>query len=142
MPYKDKILAKFHGQRNNAERRGIEFKFTFNQWIKWWTFHLGPNWLSKRGRNGNQYCMARKGDKGPYAWRNVQCITHSQNMTESNLILPRGGGIHFLGRKHSKKTLAKMRRKRHQWWIRLTAKKRAAYGANMSKSKRGINVVR
>ncbi len=69
-------------QRENARRRGIDFLFTFEQWVKWWTKRLGPDWFSKRGRHANEYVMARKGDKGPYAVWNVVCVTASRNCAD------------------------------------------------------------
>lgn len=65
--------------KNNAKRRGIEFLFTFEEWVAWWVANLGPDWMIKRGRRKHEYCMARKGDVGPYAPWNVDCITNQQN---------------------------------------------------------------
>jgi hypothetical protein len=108
MPYVDKLIDSYMRQKRGAKSRGISFKFTFEEWISWWKKNLGSNWFKLRGHNGHQYVMARKKDKGPYDKYNVECITASQNMTDSNHNNPRGGGPHFLGKRHSLKSLKKM----------------------------------
>lgn len=72
----------FHRQKRQAAKRGIGFDFSFEQWVRWWENHLGPNWLEKRGRFKGQYVMARAGDKGDYHPNNVKCITCSENQSE------------------------------------------------------------
>lgn len=66
-------------QRQSAQRRGIEFLFTFEEWVKWWEGNLGPDWMEKRGRHNGQYQMARNGDKGPYVGWNVKCLLAEDN---------------------------------------------------------------
>jgi NUMOD3 motif len=105
---KDKIYNAFLKQRAHAGRRGIAFKFTFEEWVQWWKSNLGPKWFKLRGRTRNKYNMARTADFGPYAPDNVECITQSENMARSNYVTPRGGGALFTGRKHTKATLEKM----------------------------------
>lgn len=78
-------MMLYKGQKTQAARRGIPFKFTFEQWCSWWETNLGSDWLSKRGRKRNQYVMARNGDKGPYAPHNVRCVLASVNAAEANL---------------------------------------------------------
>ena len=71
-------------QRWQAKKqRGIEFNFTYEEWVAWWIKHLGPNWFEKRGNCAGQYVMARKGDEGPYSVENVRCITCEQNSKEA-----------------------------------------------------------
>ena len=68
-----------------AKRRGIDFDFTFEEWCWWWEKHLGHNWLKQRmcnAANPNGFVMARIGDKGPYKWDNVKCITNKMNSHE------------------------------------------------------------
>lgn len=72
-------LKAFILHRNGAARRGIAFHFTYEEWCAWWKYHLGPDWFKLRGKRMGQYCMARRGDKGPYARYNVKCLTHSEN---------------------------------------------------------------
>jgi hypothetical protein len=62
-----------------ARTRGIEWCFEYDQWVAWWVKHAGHDWMKKRGRRKGQYCMARRGDKGPYAPGNVDCISVSKN---------------------------------------------------------------
>ena len=74
----------FHNARSNAKARGIEFSFTFMEWVSWWENYLGKSWMKKRGAHPDQYCMARLGDKGPYSASNVQCITNRQNSSDKS----------------------------------------------------------
>src|SRR6267154_316698 len=46
---KGKTWTLFRGHRGGAKRRGIDFDFSYIEWIRWWRQHLGPDWLSKRG---------------------------------------------------------------------------------------------
>ncbi len=78
----------YSSQKGGAKRRGINWYFTLESWLKWWEKNLGPDWFKKRGPGHNQYCMARKGDKGPYAAWNVECKTIEQNHREH--VLPKG----------------------------------------------------
>lgn len=69
-------------QERRAAERGIEFKFTFEEWVVWWETHLGPEWMKYRGRRHCDYVMARKGDVGAYEAGNVVCMTASQNLID------------------------------------------------------------
>lgn len=69
----------YEAQRQKAKARGIPWHFTPETWQGWWFKHHGPDWLKKRGRNGGQYVMARKGDTGPYSPENVECVTAGRN---------------------------------------------------------------
>ena len=71
-------------QRYGAKRRGIRWRFTFQDWIAWWEKHLGPDWIKKRGRLAGQYVMARKNDCGPYSPINCRCITNCENGQEAH----------------------------------------------------------
>lgn len=83
MPYKDLVFAAFRRQQRDAVRlKKIEFLFSFEEWVKWWEDHLGPNWFQMRGRRKDQYCMCRIGDKGPYATWNVECKTCRENCAD------------------------------------------------------------
>lgn len=71
-------------QKNSALKRGIGWHFPFEEWCLWWEAQLGPAWFEKRGPRSDQYCMARKGDRGPYAPHNVRCTTVAENHKEYN----------------------------------------------------------
>jgi hypothetical protein len=73
----------FHRHKDSAKQRGIRFLFTFAEWEAWWIENLGADWLKKRGPRSGQYVMARKGDKGPYAPWNVECITSNKNHSDT-----------------------------------------------------------
>lgn len=63
---KDLRLA-FNAQKSGAKRRGIEFHFTFDEWLEWW----GPD-IAYRGKRAGCLQMQRFADSGPYAPGNVK----------------------------------------------------------------------
>lgn len=71
-------MTAFCRQRKGARKRGIAWEFTFPQWWKVWTD--SGRW-PERGPSG--YCMARKGDAGPYAVDNVRICTVQENTAEA-----------------------------------------------------------
>jgi len=71
---------RYKSHFDRAKDRGIDFYFTFEQWIMWWEQELGPDWMKLRGSAQEQFCMARKKDEGPYHPRNVECVTNKQNL--------------------------------------------------------------
>ena len=83
-PGMKEAVKKYHSQKANAKKRGIEWHFTFKAWHKWWVANLGPDWLKKRGPTGDLYVMARRGDSGVYIEGNVDCITAHQNMLDKH----------------------------------------------------------
>jgi hypothetical protein len=68
---------KYYKHREHATARGIPFLLTFDQWWGLWR----PHW-EERGYGRGRYCMARHGDKGPYASGNVAIVTNEQNTAE------------------------------------------------------------
>jgi hypothetical protein len=54
---------KYRAHKSGAEKRGIEFRLTFEEWFFIW---LTSGHLHERGKGKNKYCMARNGDKGAY----------------------------------------------------------------------------
>ena len=57
----------YTNQKNNAERLGIDFLLTFEEWCDWW----GDDFCD-RGKNKGKLVMARYGGKGPYALGNIK----------------------------------------------------------------------
>lgn len=53
--------------------------------------------MKLRGVGYGKYCMARPGDKGPYALSNIVCKLHVENHREGNF-----GKQHALGYHHTK----------------------------------------
>lgn len=70
---------KFQNQKYRARHRGIQFNFTFNEWMKLW---LDSGHWSERGRHLNQYCMSRFEDKGNYEIGNVVIKLNKENLSE------------------------------------------------------------
>lgn len=89
---KHPFQRRFDTHKSNAKSRGIEFLLTFEQWFKIWT---DSGHLHERGNRGHQYCMARLGDKGPYAVGNVKIITCNQNHSAQELSPDARGRIAF-----------------------------------------------
>jgi NUMOD3 motif-containing protein len=102
-----KIKGKFYNHRMSANERGIPFLLTFEQWWRIW--QDSGHW-EDRGRGRNQYCMARFGDKGPYAIGNVRIITVLENagerkLSDETLNILR---LHRLGTRHTNETKEKI----------------------------------
>lgn len=76
MAWKDPLYQAYYHQQKNAERRGIKFRLTFEQWRAVWQ---GSGKLPLRGRGQGKYCMARFGDKGAYEVGNVSIILFDRN---------------------------------------------------------------
>ena len=63
---RQKWMTRFCAQRLNAQRRGVEFKLTFQEWLDWW----GED-LHLRGSKPWQLQMQRMHDKGAYEIGNI-----------------------------------------------------------------------
>ena len=97
-----KIKARYTQQRCAARKRNIEWLFTFELWWKMW--NESGHWL-QRGRKKGQYCMARKGDIGPYSVDNVDIVVVSINASEAS----KGKVGHWAGKKMSAERIEQMR---------------------------------
>jgi hypothetical protein len=73
-----KYYEWFYSQRYNAKARGIEWHFTFEEWLAWW----GDD-IDNRGHAPGKFVMARHGDVGPYHPDNVRKATHKENTAEA-----------------------------------------------------------
>ena len=93
------LKQKFITQRTGARNRGIDWHFTFEEWLEWW----GDD-IANRGNKSGQLVMARIGDQGPYHPNNVRKITSNENHKES---CAKGLGWQK-GMKHSEETCAKL----------------------------------
>lgn len=76
---KGTLAWSFHNQKNAAKHRGVAWELTFPEWIVIWEL---SGHLHERGR-GYGYCMARKGDTGPYAIDNVYITTCAGNAQDA-----------------------------------------------------------
>jgi hypothetical protein len=92
---KNKVWRAYQEAQYHSNERGIQFLFTFEEWVKVWKDELGPHWFKKRGRYKGQFVMARFGDKGPYAVGNVKCVLVEQNHSER-----KANGVSTAGEKH------------------------------------------
>lgn len=73
--------VRFCEQERNANRRGIAWELTFDQWLSIWT--SSGRW-NERGTRRGQYVMARFGDAGPYAIGNVEIVRAEKNNSDGN----------------------------------------------------------
>ena len=81
-----RAFKRFTLAKHNAKARGLEFRFTLEEWVNWWINNLGDNWLELRGPRRHQFVMARFGDKGHYEINNVKCITASENCSIEKIV--------------------------------------------------------
>lgn len=72
-------LQAYKQHKINAEKRGIDFLLSFEEWLQLWE---ESGHLAERGCRSGQYCMARQGDKGPYAVGNVRICSVTENHME------------------------------------------------------------
>lgn len=71
-----KARREYGRQRQSARHRGIGWELTFEQW---WQIWQDSGRYAERGPKCNQFVMARKWDRGPYAIGNVEIQTAQQN---------------------------------------------------------------
>jgi hypothetical protein len=80
--------ARYNAHRMHAAARGVPFLLSFPEWWQLWqqpdAASGGKPFWSQRGYGPGRYCMARHGDKGPYAVGNVSIVTNEQNTAEAN----------------------------------------------------------
>lgn len=62
-----KYRRQFNTQKSTAAQRGIEWQFTFEEWMCFW----GDD-IDRRGTGHDKLCMQRFHDKGPYHPLNVK----------------------------------------------------------------------
>lgn len=74
-----KYNTAYLAHKQNAAVRSIDFLLTYEEWLQIWE---QSGHLHERGCRKGQYCMARFGDKGPYAVGNVKIILHRDNILE------------------------------------------------------------
>ena len=72
-------VERYWQQKQNAKRRGINFEFTYAEWIEWW----GAD-ITSRGKGKDCLVMARIGDEGPYSPSNTIKMLNQDNVSEGN----------------------------------------------------------
>ena len=75
--------SNYADQRRNSKKRGIDFQFTYEEWLDWW----GDD-IINRGKQKGQLVMARHGDTGPYHINNVFKCDCSSNIIFANTKRP------------------------------------------------------
>lgn len=78
----DKNRQSFLVQRWFANKRNIQWNLSYDDWLDIWQksgkFHL-------RGKGKGKYCMARKGDTGPYEIGNIYITSNEQNNLDQSI---------------------------------------------------------
>ena len=77
---RDPIRKQFSMQRCHAKYRGIDFEFTFEEWVAFWE---ASGHFHERGREKGQYVMSRYGDVGPYSPSNVFIQVNADNSRDA-----------------------------------------------------------
>jgi hypothetical protein len=106
---------RYHQQKAQAKGRGIEWKFTFNDWFDIW---LASGKWEQRGCKRGQYVMSRYNDIGPYSKDNVFIQLCQLNVIEKQIgkqqsletVEKRVSKLR--GREHSAETRVKMSKAR------------------------------
>lgn len=93
---------RYTQQQYAAKQRNIEWLFTFESW--WMMWKESGKW-EQRGNKRGQYCMARKGDVGPYSLENVDIILATKNSSDAT----KGKQAWNIGVPRSPETIEKMR---------------------------------
>lgn len=90
---------RYYDQKGHARHRGIEWELTFEQWYQWW-LDQGVDKDHPTKVCGQQLCMCRPNDKGPYSLDNIYCGTRSENTKERNKTRPNLGWKGVFGKDH------------------------------------------
>ena len=72
---------KYVVHKVGAQMRGIDFCFSFNEWLQFW---LDSKHWYERGNKKGQYCMSRYNDEGPYRADNVFIQLHGENSRQAH----------------------------------------------------------
>jgi hypothetical protein len=116
-----KEWVAFRDQRLAAKQRGVEWRFSFNEWLSLWEssgrFHL-------RGRLRGCYVMARYGDVGAYEIGNVEIASVSKNGADAHT-----GNKYNLGRKHSEIVKLERSKKLKRFWNNASHEKHLQHSA-------------
>lgn len=98
-------------QRNGCRRYGIPFTLTFEEWNETW---LASGHWPERGKEPEQYCLARKDMEGIFEAGNVEIIRNR------DLYARRGEWYaeRLRGRRRSPETCAAMSEGMKESWIR------------------------
>ena len=120
---RDIIKQRYQIQKGCAKRRGIDFEFTYEQWIAWW----GDD-IVNRGRGAGKLVMARFNDSGAYHPDNVRKATQEENAIEAHKGKPLSDEHRKkrIGQKHSTESIQKMRDARKQYWAMRNSTKELA----------------
>jgi hypothetical protein len=71
---------RYKQQMGSAQKRGIDWQFTFETWYDLW---ISSGHYNQMGNKKGQYCMARTNDSGPYSVSNVRITTTEDNHKEA-----------------------------------------------------------
>lgn len=79
----DVARVRYRQHKWNAEKGGVSFDISLEDWVGWWEEQLGPDWLRKRGPRRGQYVMGRLNNSGSFKLGNIRCVRSTQNVGEA-----------------------------------------------------------
>lgn len=88
---KSPALEAYHVQKTKAASRGIEFRLTFDEWLRWWLAQGIDRNTQKLGKSARGLCMCRNNDSGAYELGNIYLATRQQNSRDSKVNFPPQG---------------------------------------------------
>lgn len=66
-----------------SKARNIDFNLTFEEWYSWWIENGVDKNIPNSSLSGDQPCMSRNGDTGPYSLDNIYYSTRRENVIYS-----------------------------------------------------------
>ena len=76
--------TRYLSKVKDAEKRGIAFYLSYDEWYQWWLQHGIDTNLSQGPMTKDTLCMCRFNDSGPYTLNNIYCDTNSNNASLRN----------------------------------------------------------
>ena len=76
--------SAYHAHKAAAKARGVEWQFSIRTWWKLWE----PHW-DNRGTGPDKLVVCRRGDAGPYSYKNCRIDTTRNNTLEHREIRAR-----------------------------------------------------
>lgn len=78
--------SKYNWQKNSAQKRGISWELSFEQWYNWWLSNGVDKNIDTSLMTSAKLCMCRQNDSGPYSLSNIYCDTNSNNVRLQNTL--------------------------------------------------------
>lgn len=76
----NECTTSFHDRKARANKRGIPWGITLEEWKIWWEEH--PEYQSLKGRRAADLTIDRKEEEYGYFIWNIQILTNRENLTK------------------------------------------------------------